>query len=120
MTAPQNSTVKKIVVRDITEEGYEPYDRPYILDEVAGLVSRSKSILRNAGMTTVYGHGYKAHRKAWDTNEKPCHYVCFEIDEITDAKWEFLENSILSIAVKLEVLPDDTEVTVHYPSQFAR
>lgn len=118
MSAAQ--TVKKVVVRDITEDGYEPYDRQYILGEVAAYCDRNPSILRNAGMTTVRGRGYLEHKSVWEDHEKPMHYVCFEIDEITDAKWDFLENSIGSFAVKLEVLPDDTETTTSYPSEFAR
>lgn len=115
----KKAAVRKIVVRDITEAGYEPYDRQYILGEVAGYCQRNPSILRNAGMTTVLGRGYLERESVWENHSKPVHYVCFELDELTDAKWEFLQSSIGSWAVRLDVLPDDTEVTVHYPSEFA-
>lgn len=110
--------MKKIVVRDKIGDMYEPYDRQYILDQVAGYCHRNPSILRNAGMTSVRGRGYK--NGAWENHDKMVSYVCFELDALTDAKWEFLQNSIGSWAVELEVLLDDTETTIHYPSEFAR
>ena len=112
------SVAKKIALLDVIGNGYEPYDRQYLLDQVAGYCGRNPSILRNAGMTTVMARGYLAHRGVWENHEKPVSCVCFEIDEITDAKWRFLLNGIGSWAVKLEVLPDDTETTILYPSEF--
>jgi hypothetical protein len=96
--------MKKIVVVDKIGEHYEPYDRKYILDQVAGYCYRNPSILRNAGMTTV----------------KLVSCVCFEIDELTEAKWQFLRHGIGSWAVDLKVLPDGWETTVMYPSEFKK
>ena len=115
--------MKKIVVIDKTGENYEPYDRKYILGEVAGYCYRNPSILRNAGMTTVMNRGYTylAHKSAWYyTHEESVSCVCFEIDELTEAKWRFLINGIGSWAVNLEVLPDDCETTIMYPSEFKK
>ena len=96
--------MKKIVVVDKIGEHYEPYDRKYILDQVAGYCYRNPSILRNAGMATV----------------KSVSCVCFEIDELTEAKWKFLRNGIGSWAVDLKVLPDDWETTIMYHSEFKK
>ena len=112
--------MKKIALIDITEPGYEPYDRKYLLGEVAGYCYRNPSILRNAGMTTVTARGYLAHRSEWSNNEKPVSCVCFEIDEITDAKWEFLLSSIGSWAIRLQILSDEEETTIVYPSEFRK
>ncbi len=90
------------------------------MGEVAGDCHRNPSILRNAGIATVRGRGYLAHKGVWEDHNKMVSYVCFELDEMTDAKWEFLQSSIGSWAVKLEVLPDDTETTIHYPSEFSK
>lgn len=112
--------MKKIVVLDKIGKIYEPYDRQYILGEVAGYCYRNPSILRNAGMTTVMARGYLAHKSVWEDHEKPVSFVCFEIDELTEAKWEFLLSSIGSWAVELKVLPDDCETTIIYPSKFKK
>ena len=112
--------VKKIVVLDRIGENYEPYDRQFILGEVASYCHRNPSILRNAGMTTVMHRGYLAHESVWENHEKPVSCVCFEIDELTEAKWEFLLAGIGSWAVELKVLPDDEETTIIYPSEFEK
>jgi hypothetical protein len=111
---------KKIVVLDKIGENYEPYDRKYILGEVAGYCYRNPSILRNAGMTTVMHRGYLAHKGVWENHDKPVSCVCFEIDELTEAKWQFLLDGIGSWAVELRLLPDDWETTVIYPSEFRK
>ncbi len=110
--------MKKICIFDTTGSGYEPYDRQYILREVAGYCHRNPSILRNAGMTTVLSRGYLAHKSVWEDHDKLTSCVCFEIDELTEAKWEFLLCGIGSFAVELKVLPDDWETTIIYPSEF--
>jgi hypothetical protein len=112
--------MKKIVVLDTIGENYEPYDRQYILGEVAGYCHRNPSILRNASMTSVWARGYLAHKGVWEDHRKWVSCVCFEIDEVTEAKWEFLLSSIGSWAVELKVLPDDWETTVIYPSEFKK
>lgn len=114
------SAMKKIALYDIARNGYEPYDRQYLMGQVADCCRRNPSILRNAGMTTVMARGYLAHESVWEDREKPVSVVCFEIDELTDAKREFLLSSIGSWAVKLGVLPDDWETTVIYPSEFKK
>lgn len=108
----------KIALYDQIKIGYEPYDRKYLLGEVAGYCHRNPSILRNAGITTVMAYGYRAHQGVWENHEKPVSCVCFELDEVTEAKWEFLLSSIGSWAVELKVLPDDWETTIIYPSEF--
>jgi hypothetical protein len=108
----------KIVILDVIGKSYEPYDRKYLLVQVAGYCHLNQSILRNAGMTTVMARGYLAHKGVWENHEKPVSCVCFEIDEVTDAKWRFLLNGIGSWAVTLEVLPDNWETTIHFPSEF--
>lgn len=108
----------KIIVLDRIGAYYEPYDRPYILQEVANLCHRNAAILRNAGMTSVMARGYLAHQQRWEDHEKSVSCVCFEIDELTREKCEFLFHSIGSFAVELDVLPEDWEVTVIYPSDF--
>lgn len=108
--------MKKIVVLDKIGENYEPYDRPYILGEVAGYCRRNPSILRNASMTSVWRRGYK--EGVWEDHCKWVSYVSFEIDELSEEKWEFLLASIGSWAVELEMLPDDWETTIIYPSEF--
>ncbi len=107
--------MKKIVVLDKVESCHEPYDRQYILGEVAGYCHRNPSILRNASVTRLWRQGYK--NGAWGH----CEWVwcvSFEIDELTEGKWEFLREGIGSWAVELEVLPDDQETTVVFPSEF--
>ena len=108
--------MKKIVVLNKIGEIYEPYDRQYILGEVAGYCYRNPSILRNASMTSVWARGYA--NGAWENHCKWVSCVSFEIDELTEAKWEFLLDGIGSWAVELKVLPDDWETTVIYPSEF--
>lgn len=112
--------MKKIVLLDVIEVYTEPYDRQYLLGEVAGYCYRNPSILRNAGMTTVMARGYLACKGVWEDHEKPVSCVCFEIDELTEAKWEFLLESIGSWAVELKVLPDDWETTTIFPSEFKK
>lgn len=110
----------KIALFDKIESYTEPYDRQYLLGEVVGYCHRNPSILRNAGMTTVMARGYRAHQGVWEDHEKLVSVVCFEIDEITEAKWEFLLSSIGSWAVELKVLPDDWETTIIFPSEFKK
>jgi len=110
--------VKKIVILDQINNHLEPYDRQYILGEVAGYCHRNPSILRNASMTSVWGEDHKDGM--WETHEKVIHCVSFEIDELTEGKWEFLCSSIGSWAVELKVLPDDWETTVIFPSEFEK
>ena len=112
--------MKKIALLDIVEPGYESYDRHYLLGQVAGYCYRNPSILRNAGMTTVKTRGYLAHKQRWEDHERPVSCVCFEINEITESKWNFLLSSIGSWAVTLQILPDETETTILYPSEFLR
>lgn len=116
----RRAKVTKIVVLDKIGEHCEPYDRKYILGEVAGYCYRNPSILRNAGMTTVMHRGYLAHKGVWENHDKPVSCVCFEIDELTEAKWQFLLDGIGGWSVDLELLPDDWEMTVIYPSKFKR
>lgn len=108
--------MKKIVVLDTIGDCYEPYDRSYILDQVAGYCSRNPSILRNASMTTVRAQGYRNGK--WEAHKKPVQCVAFEVAYLSDAVWDFLNSGIGSWAVKLEVLPDDQEMTIIYPSDF--
>ena len=110
--------MKKVVLLDCTKENFEPYDRMYLLGEVARCCNRNQSILRNAGMTSVWARGYFGHKRIWEDHSKWVSCVCFEIDEITKAKWKFLQESIGSWATELKVLPDDWETTVIYPSDF--
>ncbi len=112
--------MKKIALYDVIGKHYEPYDRQYLLGEVAGYCHRNPSILRNAGMTSVWARGYLAHKGVWENHKKIVSCVCFEIDEVTEAKWEFLLSSIGSWAVELKVLPDDWETTIIYPSEFKK
>lgn len=111
-------TTKKIVVLDKVDDLYEPYDRQFILQTVATLCHRNAAILRNAGMTSVLHRGYLAHERKWEDHKKWVSCVCFEIDELTREKCEFLFHSIGSYAVELSVLPEEWEVTVIYPSEF--
>lgn len=108
--------MKKIVVLDWIGEHFEPYDREYILDQVAGYCYRNPSILRNASFTRFMWHAYK--NGAWEDRLSSVICVSFEIDEITEAKWQFLQSSIGSWAVTLKVLPDDWSTLVMYPSEF--
>lgn len=116
----RRANMKKIVVLDKIDDYLEPYDRQYILGEVAGYCHRNPSILRNAGMTSVWARGYLAHKGIWKDYCKWVSCVCFEIDELTEAKWKFLLDSIGSWAVELKVLPDDWETTVIYLSKFKK
>jgi len=112
---------KKIVVLDKIGDYYEPYDRPHVLGGVARICHDNPSILRNAGYTTVMARGYLAHKGVWENHDKPVSCVCFEIDELTEAKWEFILEWPDSIgAVEFDVLPDDWETTVIYPSEFRK
>lgn len=120
--------MKKVVILDIVGDGYEPYDRRFILGEVAGCCHRNPSILRNAGMTTVHARGYLAHNGKWENRTKPVHCVSFEVKELTAAirdflhsaigRWRGEENMLGNWAVELDVLPHDWETTVIYPSEF--
>lgn len=119
--------MKKVVILDIVMDGYEPYDRQYLLGQVAGCCHRNPSILRNAGMTTVHARGYLAHRGKWANHTKPVHCVSFEVKELTAAIRDFLRSAIGrwkgeeafgNWAVELDVLPDDWETTAIYPSEF--
>ena len=110
--------MKKIVLLNLVTKNHEPYDRNYLLGEVARYCYRNPSILCNAGMTSVWARGYLGHERRWENHCKWVSCVCFEIDEITEAKWKFLEESIGSWAIELKVLPDDWETTIIYPSEF--
>lgn len=103
----------KIVVRDIVDVGYEPYDRQYMLGIVAGYCQRNPSILRNPGMVTLPGYGYKSHRERWDDHQKPVHYVAFDVVGNLPAAMQFLKTAIGRWAVKLEVVSQETETTLH-------
>lgn len=111
-------SAKKVVILDQVGEYLEPYDRQYILDIVAGYCQRNPSILRNASMTSVMGRGYK--NGAWEKHEKCLSCVSVEVDEITEAKWKFLQLAFGNQAyrVELQVLPDDWETTIIYRSEF--
>ncbi|MDO8728797.1 MAG: hypothetical protein Q7K26_02775 [bacterium] len=112
--------MKKIVVLDKIVDGIEPYDRQYVLGEVAGYCRRNPSILRNAGIVIVMSRGYHSRIGVWDDTARPVYCVCFEIDELTEAKREFLLEGIGSWAVELKVLPDYWETTILYPSEFKK
>lgn len=110
--------MKKVVILDKIGKIFEPYDRMYILEQVAGICYRNSSILRNASMTSVWRRGYANGR--WEDHCKWVSCVSFEVDEITEKKWKFLLSSIGSWAVEIEVLPDDCETTVIFPSEFKK
>lgn len=108
--------MKKIVILDKIGKVYEPYDREFILQMTYEFCCRNSCIIRNVSMTSVWKQGY--FDGAWEDHCKWVSYVSFEIDEIIDAKWQFLLVSIGSYAVNLEILPDDWETTIIFPSNF--
>ncbi len=110
--------MKKIALLDINDKHYEPYDRKFILQMVYEFCVRNSCIVRNPSMTSLWCRGYKDG--AWEDHCKWVSCVSFEIDEITNEKWKFLnsEGSIGSWAVKLKVLPDDEETTIIHHSEF--
>lgn len=112
--------MKKIVILDRVEEGYEPYDRKYILGEVALCCQRNSSILRNASMTTVWARGYLGHEERWEDHNKWVHCVSLEAKYLDERVWGFLQEAVGSgrWPVELGKLSDEWETTVHYPSEF--
>lgn len=84
--------------------------------------------LRNASMTTVRALRYLAHKGEWENHTKPVHCVSFEVKELTAAirhflssaigRWRGEENTLGNWAVELDVLTDEWETTVIYPSDF--
>lgn len=106
--------MKLVVLLDVIDQQHEPYDRPYLLEQVAGYCHRNPSLFGDAGYTTVYARGYLAHKRAWENHEKPVNCVYFEVRELNEKVWEFLRSSIGSWAVQLAELPDDCETTPIY------
>ena len=105
---------KKIVILDLTESYCEPYDRRFMLQMTYEFCLRNSCIIRNVSSINLC----KRVRPGGGVVNAP--HISFEIDEITEAKWQFLLNSIGSWAVKLEVLPDDAETTILIPSEFKK
>ncbi len=99
-----------IVLRDVIEKNFEPYDRKYLLGEMAGMCDRIP-FLKNSGLCSLQGMGYKDGE--WERHEKVMTYVCLEINEITGGEWTFTQEAIGEWAVKLELLqihPEDVSV----------
>ncbi len=110
--------MKKIVILDKIDQYHEPYDREYMLQMVYSFCSRSSSIARNTSMTSVWREGYKDG--AWEAHKKAVSCVSFELDEITEVKWQFLDELRDYWGdVALAVLPDDWETTIICPSEFS-
>ncbi|MFZ1987831.1 MAG: hypothetical protein WAV21_02240 [Minisyncoccia bacterium] len=108
------TVVKKIALLDVVQNGYEPYDRRFMLQMTYEFCLKNPSIIRNVSLVNLL----RQVRLGGRVINAP--HISFEIDEITEAKWEFLLDSIGSWAVKLEVLPDDTETTILVPSEFRK
>lgn len=110
--------MKKIALIDKPSLITEPYDRKYMLGVVAGYCYRNPSILRNASLTYAMGCGYKNGK--WDDNYSRILYVSFEIDELDEARWEFLRAGIGEYWIDFRVLPDNWQTLVIYPSEFKK
>ncbi|MEK7087046.1 MAG: hypothetical protein AAB935_02175 [Patescibacteria group bacterium] len=110
--------MKKVALIDKPSSITEPYDRKYMLGMVAGYCYRNPSILRNASLTYVWERGYK--NGAWEDNYSWILCVSFEIDELNEAKWEFLEAGIGEYWIDFHVLPDDWKTFIIYPSEFKK
>ncbi len=110
--------MKKIALIDKPGPTTEPYDRKYMLGVVAGYCYRNPSILRNASLTLARGRNYRNGK--WDDDESwvPC--VSFEIDELDEARWEFLRAGIGEYWIDFHVLPDDWATQIIYPSEFKK
>jgi hypothetical protein len=106
-------SMKKIVILDLIGEGYEPYDRKFMLQMTYEFCVRNSSIIRNVSAIALKRKTEVDRAKVLAT------FICFEIDELSEEKWKFLHNSIGSWAVKLKVLPDDCETTILIPSNFS-
>lgn len=103
---------KKIVILDLIGKNCEPYDRRFMLQMTYEFCLRNSCIIRNVSSIDLR----KRIRLGGEVVNAP--HISFEIDEITEAKWEFLLNSIGSWAVKLEALPDDSGTNILIPSDF--